>query len=333
MGRPGYPWRSEVQHNSWVATGRRSLQPPGRLIDVGGFRLHLHAAGLSAPVVIFDAALGGSSVSWTLVQREVAKFARAVVYDRAGFGWSDKGPLPRTAGRIVQELHTLLHVAGERPPYLLVGHSFGGLVMRIFAQRFRSETAGLVLVDPAHPEDWVHPAPKEQALIDRGTALCRQGTRIARSGIATVIAGLVGMGALGSARALVGLATGGGLSSRDEHILAPMWKLPPEARRPLRYFWSQPKFFEALGSQIAHISTSSAETLEAAAGGYGDLPLVTIVHRSWRPQSAPARGTRKTLQPRPAGHGGAQRALGPARRARNRDSGDSRHVRDRMRVE
>ena len=116
--------------------GRRSLQPPGSLIDVGGFRLHLHAAGPAAPVVVFDAALGGSSVSWTYVQRDVVTFARAVTYDRAGFGWSDAGPLPRTAGRIAEELHTLLHAAGERPPYVLVGHSFGGLVMRIFAQRY-----------------------------------------------------------------------------------------------------------------------------------------------------------------------------------------------------
>ena len=236
----------------------------------------MHGAGLSAPAVVFDAALGGSSVSWTYVQREVVTFAHAITYDRAGFGWSDAGPEPRTAGRIAQELHKLLRAAGERPPYFLVGHSFGGLVMRIFAQRYRDETAGLVLVDPAHPEDWVHPAPKEQALIDRGVALCRQGTRIARSGVARVIASLVGLGALAPARMLVRLATRGGLTGRDEHILAPMWKLPPEARRPLRYFWSQPKFFEALGSQIAHMPASSAETLEAAVGGYGDLPLVTI---------------------------------------------------------
>jgi pimeloyl-ACP methyl ester carboxylesterase len=256
--------------------GRGVTRPPGRLIDIGGHRLHVCATGLAAPAVVFDAALGGSSVSWTYVQRDVATFARAITYDRAGFGWSDPGPLPRTAGRVATELHALLRAAGEQPPFVLVGHSFGGLVMRIFAQRYRDETAGLVLVDPAHPEDWVHPAPKEQALIDRGTALCRQGARIARSGVARVISGLVGMGALAPARALVGLVTRGGFSIRDEHILAPMWKLPPEARRPLRYFWTQPRFYEALGSQIASISTSAAETLEAAGNGYGDLPLVTI---------------------------------------------------------
>ena len=132
---------------------------PGQLIDVGGFRLHLNCMyppkleerrralhGLAdAPSVIFDAALGGTSVSWTLVQPLVAQVTCACSYDRAGFGWSDPGPMPRTAGRIATELHELLRRGGVPPPYVLVGHSFGGLVMRIFASRYRDETAGLVL--------------------------------------------------------------------------------------------------------------------------------------------------------------------------------------------
>ena len=141
---------------------------PGRFVDVGGFRLHVHTSGEGAPVVVFDAALAGSSISWTFVQPAVARFARTCTYDRAGFGWSDAGPMPRTAGRIADELKRMLEQAGEPPPYLLVGHSFGGFVMRIFAARYAAETAALLLVDPAHPEDWVKPAPKEQVRIDRG---------------------------------------------------------------------------------------------------------------------------------------------------------------------
>jgi pimeloyl-ACP methyl ester carboxylesterase len=261
-----------------LATGPsfRRTPPPGRLVDVGGFRLHLHAMGERRPVVVFDAALGGSSVSWTLVQREVARFARACTYDRAGFGWSDAGPRPRTVGRIADELRRLLDRAGEPPPYLLVGHSFGGLVMRVFAKRYASDTAALLLVDPAHPEDWVAPAPKEQAQIDRGAMLCRHGALAARFGITRVVSGLVALGALTPARALVRLVSRGGFSTRDEGILAPIWKLPPEARRPLRQFWTQAKFYEALGSQIESICESARETLEAATAGYGDLPLITI---------------------------------------------------------
>src|SRR6478735_1002448 len=98
--------------------------PPGQLIDIGGHRLHLSAAG-QGPVVVFDAALGGSSISWTMVTPHVTPFARACVYDRAGFGWSDAGPLPRTAGRIADELHELLRAAAVPSPRVLVGHSYG----------------------------------------------------------------------------------------------------------------------------------------------------------------------------------------------------------------
>src|SRR5262245_3014805 len=196
--------------------------PPGRLVDIGGLRLHLNAAGSGKPLVVFDAALGGSSISWTLVQPLVSGFARTCVYDRAGFGWSDRGPLPRTAGRAADELRIALDRAGERPPFLLVGHSFGGLVTRIFAARYRSDVAGLVLVDPAQPEDWVNPAPKEQERIDRGVALCRHGMRAARLGIARVVALLVTAGAVGPARRLADAASGGGIGGDADWILAPL---------------------------------------------------------------------------------------------------------------
>ncbi len=245
-------------------------------MDVGGFRLHLHCAGEGTPAIILDAALGGSSVSWSLVQPELARFSRVCSYDRAGFGWSDAGPEPRTAGRIAEELHTLLERARVHPPFLLVGHSYGGLVAQIFAHRFRSEVAGMVLVDPAHAEDWVTPATKEQVQIDRGVRLCRYGAISARVGVARVVTALVGLGHLGLARGLVKVASRGRLSRQDEAILAPIWKLPPEVRPVLRQFWTRPQFFEALGSQIEWISISAAEVLEATAEGFGDLPLTTL---------------------------------------------------------
>jgi pimeloyl-ACP methyl ester carboxylesterase len=253
-----------------------AIGPSGRLIDVGGFRLHIHCAGEGSPSIVLDAALGGSSLSWSLVQPELATLSRVCSYDRAGFGWSDSGPMPRTAGRIAEELRTLLERAGVPPPFLLVGHSFGGLVALIFVHRFRSETAGMVLVDPAHAEDWVRPAPKEQVLIDRGVRLCRYGAVTARVGLARVVAALVGLGQLTLARGLVKVVSRGRLSRQDEAILAPIWKLPPEVRPVLSQFWTKPRFFEALGSQIESICVSAAEVLEATAGGFADLPLVTI---------------------------------------------------------
>ena len=106
--------------------------------------------------------------------------------------------------------------------------------------------------------------------------LCRHGARAARLGLAKLVLALVGMGALGTARALVALASRGGLRREDEGILAPFWKLPLKTRRLVKRFWTEPKFYEALGSQIESISVSAAETLEASREGYRDLPLVTI---------------------------------------------------------
>jgi pimeloyl-ACP methyl ester carboxylesterase len=254
----------------------RAIPPPGTLVDIGGFRLHLHCRGEGSPTIVLDAALGASSLSWSLVQPDLARLSRVCSYDRAGFGWSDPGPMPRTADRIAEELHTLLARAGVPPPYVLVGHSFGGLVALIFARRFRSVTSGLVLVDPAHAEDWVTPAPKERVQLDRGVRLCRYGAVTARIGIARIVSTLVSLGQIRTARLLVKVASRRGLSRQDEAILAPVRKLPPELRPTLAQFWSKPHFFEALGSQIESVCASAAKVLEATAGGYGDLPLITI---------------------------------------------------------
>ena len=238
--------------------------------------MHVKCDGAGAPTVVFDAALGGSSISWAWVQPEIARTNRTCVYDRAGYGWSDAGPFPRTAGQMVDELRTLLDRSGVRPPYLLVGHSFGGLIMRIFAARYRSDVVGLVLVDPAHPEDWITPAPKEQIKIDRGVRLCRYGAGAARVGIARVVAALGSAGIFGAARLIVRIISRGQLKREDEGILAPVWKLPPEARVPLQQFWTDEKFFRSLGSHIESVCISARETLDAARDGYGDLPLITI---------------------------------------------------------
>ena len=136
-----------------LASGTDS--PPGRLVDVGSHRLHIHCTGVESPSVVFESGLGGTYLDWARVQPEVSRFARACSYDRAGYGWSEPGPEPRDAQRIARELDTLLARARIPPPYVLVGHSFGGLAIRMFASRNeRREVAGLVLVDAAHEDQF-----------------------------------------------------------------------------------------------------------------------------------------------------------------------------------
>lgn len=128
-------------------------QPPGRLYDVGGYRLHMVCEGQGKPAVIMDAGIGGFSLDWIPVQRLLrTETFRVCAYDRAGYGWSDPGPSPRTTDQIVEELHTLLQVAKVNPPYILVGHSFGGYNVQYFAKVYPHEVGGLVLVDSSHPD-------------------------------------------------------------------------------------------------------------------------------------------------------------------------------------
>jgi len=139
----------------WLATRRdlATTPPPGQLVDVGGFRLHLWCSGTGAPAVILDTGLGGSTADWGFVQPEVARFTRVCSYDRAGMGYSDPGPSPRTARRISSELAELLARSGMTEPVVLVGASIAGFDIRVFASDHPGRAAGLVLVDATHEDD------------------------------------------------------------------------------------------------------------------------------------------------------------------------------------
>lgn len=126
----------------------RQPHPSDQLVDVGGYRLRMRSAGSGVPSVVLDCGFGDRLEVWDEVFSQVARFARVVAYDRAGYGKSDPGPEPRSFTKIATELHTLLHNAGVAPPYVLVGHSMGGANIRAFAHLYQGEVAGLVYVDP-----------------------------------------------------------------------------------------------------------------------------------------------------------------------------------------
>jgi pimeloyl-ACP methyl ester carboxylesterase len=134
-------------------TRERRFHPmPGQLVDVGGYKMHIYCTGQGSPTIILDAGMGDSFISWHKVQPEIAKFTRVCSYDRAGIGYSDSSPRPRTSNDFAQELHILLHSAGVPQPYILVGHSMGGFDVRLYANLYRNEVVGMVLVDSSHPE-------------------------------------------------------------------------------------------------------------------------------------------------------------------------------------
>ena len=136
-----------IQGTASAAAGDEIYTRPGTLVRADGTRLNLYCMGSGSPAVVFDSGWEDWAPVWTIVQPEVAKWTRACSYDRAGAGFSDPGPMPRTSVRIADELHSALHNAGIKGPYILVGHAFGGDNVRTFAQRYTAEVAGLVLVE------------------------------------------------------------------------------------------------------------------------------------------------------------------------------------------
>jgi pimeloyl-ACP methyl ester carboxylesterase len=151
----------------WIAHNRdmRLNPPPGQLVDVGGYRMHLYCIGQGSPTVVLDSGLGDSWLPWYKVQPPIAQFTRVCSYDRARLGWSDPSPHPRTSKVIAEELHTLLHTAGMTGPFVLAGHSMGGMNVRMYARLFPAEVAGVVLVDSVHPDQQRRRSPEQVRAI------------------------------------------------------------------------------------------------------------------------------------------------------------------------
>ena len=166
----------------------KAYPPPGQMVDVGGYRLHINCTGEGSPTVVIESGWGDMSATWGWVQPEIAKTTRVCTYDRAGMGWSEASPEPRTAREYAQELHTLLEIANEHGPYVLVGHSMGGFTVIVYAHDYPDEVSGLVLVDsqdlPASSVATPQPAPKPG-----GTSI---PSFLARIGLVRLLAGPLG---------------------------------------------------------------------------------------------------------------------------------------------
>ncbi|HLO31474.1 MAG TPA: alpha/beta hydrolase [Anaerolineales bacterium] len=170
------------------AADAKAYPPPGQLVDVGGYRLHINCTGSGSPTVVIEAGLGDWSTSWGFVQSEVAKTTRVCTYDRAGSGWSEAGPLPRDAGQFAKELHTLLQNANIPGPYVIVGHSLGGLGVRVFVHDYPSEVSGVVLIESMNPKQISQLPTEERGQPNPQSRYYSVLTGLARFGVARLLA-------------------------------------------------------------------------------------------------------------------------------------------------
>lgn len=226
---------------------RKNFPPPGNLIDVGGFKMHIDCEGMGNPTVILETLSGGTSSYWGWVQPEVAKKTRVCVYDRAGRGWSEPDPEPQSLARTVRNLHTLLENANITGPYVLAGHSIGGIYVRQFAAEYRDEVAGVVLVDASNPYQFER-YPEMLEENESYMQFAKHLPAFARLGVGHLY-----------------FALGGEIDFAD-------MKEPQKSE--IKAAWSSPVYFE---SQYAEVVAGESIYHDAQKlGNLGNLPLVVL---------------------------------------------------------
>lgn len=221
----------------------------GRLVDAGCVLLHLNEQGAGSPAVVLESGIAATSLSWALVQPKIAELTRVCSYDRAGLGWSGECSLPRNVEQIVSELSAALQRASIPPPYILVGHSFGGLVIRAYAHLKPEEVSALLFLDPVSLQYWSNYEAEGSHRLERAAQLSRRGALLARLGIVRLALWALAGGARRFPKLVARAAAGEGTKVM-EGLAGEIRRLPPEVWPDVRAHWSRPKCFRAMARYL-----------------------------------------------------------------------------------
>jgi pimeloyl-ACP methyl ester carboxylesterase len=240
----------------------RRFPQRGKSIDIGGLRLNLNCTGSARPTVILESGLGVSSLGWINVQPEIAKYARVCSYDRAGYGWSELGKEPRTALQIAKELKALLEAANEEGPYVLVGPSFGGFIVRVFAGQYPADVAGMILVEASHEDqrERVDRIISPEAKRRRASDEKREKRHEQLDRLVEPVASFFGINRLRSAL--------------DPDTSPPPFGWSKTLMDEFRYLDNQPKTRQTVAAEDARASESGNQA--RSAGNIGDRPLIVL---------------------------------------------------------
>ena len=242
---------------------RRRYTGMGRCIDIGNQRsLFVVEKGTGNTTVLFESGIAATHLNWYGIQERVSRFAATVAYDRCGLGWSSPARTERTPANTASELHEALRLAGIKPPYLLVGHSFGGMVMRRFALLYPKEVSGLVLVDPMRCCEWPPINAGRQATLNRGVRYMRLAIPVARIGLArlAVTSALCGSGRF--ARWLAHARGDGGRYVLGR-VTGELNKMPREIWPIIAAQWARPDFYKGMQSHIQAVPATVREMCNA----------------------------------------------------------------------
>ena len=238
---------------------RRRYTGPGRWVEIArGRRLYLVEKGSGGPAVLFESGIAATNLNWHHVQENVSRFTSTASYDRSGLGWSSPCRTARTPRNITSELHIMLRLAGVKPPYILVGHSFGGLVVRRYAVTYPEDVAGVLLVDPMRCEEWPPLNPSNQSMIDRGRRLSRYAIPIARFGLARLVVTSLLCRSGGLSRHLAA-ATGAGGRHVLRRVTDEVGKMPRELWPVVAAHWSRPGYYAGMRRHVEAVPETVRE--------------------------------------------------------------------------
>lgn len=252
---------------------RSAFPLAGRLVRIAGCELHVVEQGSHGPAVVLEAGLAASSLNWSRVQPLVADFAHVVSYDRRGLGWSGPCNSRRTLPHMADELRVLLETAKVAPPYILVGHSFGALIVRAFAHQRADLVAGLVLVDPVSIKTWAACSASDKERLTLGAKLSRRGAWLARFGVVRFALAAAGWRYRGITRRIT-RASAGNATPFLGRLVGEVQKLPAQAVRIVRAQWSMPKPFEAMAVYLENLPDCARQA--AAMSIAEHIPLVVL---------------------------------------------------------
>lgn len=266
-----------IYQRAGLLSDARRFPPLGRLIDIGGARLHVYTTGEGSPPVVFEAGIAATSLSWQLVQPETAKFTQTASYDRAGLGWSGAGLQPRTIWNVADELRILLDRAQIPKPRIVVAHSYGALVAIAYAARHPSEIAGMVLVDPVATCEWGEPSASHLKTLRRGILLSRRGALLARFGVVRLALSLLSSGSQRMPK-MIARASSGHSSAITDQLVGQVRKLPSKLWPVIQAHWCDPRCFEGMARYLEALPRSAAAVAQELGpmDAVRDLPLTVL---------------------------------------------------------